>query len=179
MENMEDKSLRTWQLAVVAAIDLHDDFIGSEDNQSLSDYEINRLSSISVKFPKGSGNTWLTAYIAKNYDSSIVYIDHDHWKEIEVKVVEMSSEKDRQAYFPFMYKEGEQERDFPYSFNAISMYEIFYGTTQGAINEYDLESLKRKLGSSKVVVVDRASELSGPVVDFLFAVSKGIVVLLG
>ena len=75
----DEKILRPWQKVVVDFIDKHEEFVETEDLQSLSDYDINHASCVTMSLPKYSGHTTMTAYIAANYPTVVIYKNMKHW----------------------------------------------------------------------------------------------------
>jgi len=150
--------LQAWQIVVQDFINGHDEFVGGEEFQSLSDYDINKHSCITIALPKGSGHTTMAAVIASTYPTAVIYSDLEHLEEIR-RAADICSES-----------------------CAISVYELYYAIMtrndpQQPTN--NIEKLSQKLKDKKVVVVDQASLLLPGIRDWLLYASKGIVVFLG
>ena len=154
----EKLELQPWQTVFRDLIDSHEDLVAGEEYQSLSDYDINRLTCISMCLPKGSGHTTMTAYIAANYPAAVLYVNMEHWKEI------CSKSQIRMDVEP------------------VSIYELHYAMLMGNDPRSSLsliEELKKKIQEKKVIVIDRASELLPGLKDWILTVARGVVVFLG
>jgi hypothetical protein len=159
--------LKDWQKVIIDCVNGHETLVGSQNFQSLSDYDINRQTSLRIKLPKGIGHTTLTAYIANKYPSLVVYLDAKHLKEIEDigSLWNVKHNKDTET---------------------ISIYELLYFQNQNAsvrtIYRNNLEDIKKKFNNKQVVVVDATSTM--PIYlegleDIIWPLAKGIVILLG
>lgn len=169
---MSEIKLRKWQEAVLDWFNEYDSYSGSESMQSLQQYEINLLSSVNVKMPKGYGHTFLSAYLAKMLPSKygttpvvVVYFDMDHLKEIE------KYQEDVESSFQF----GDNKKPV-----YISVYEFYYAINENvhSQNSSNIMKLKSKINGN-VIVVDRASSLPNPVRDFILTVATNAIVFLG
>ena len=162
---MENIKLKTWQKEIIDTIENYEDFIGQENMQGLSEYEKNEASSVYVRFPKGSGHSFLTSYISCNYPSVIIYEDIENWKNI--------------------LKCGKvEETNIHPETSLVSIYEISHEilSTFRKDGGFYLDRVKSKMIDKKVVVIDNATSMMRrfpQVVDFLFNFCKGQIVLLG
>jgi hypothetical protein len=156
--------LKPWQQIVIDEIDKHEEFINSDAFLSLSDYNKNRLSRVHISLPKGSGHTFIAAYIACKYPTAFIYKDMEHWKEIckHSKVDENQLNKNS---------------------CVISAYEISHDIfCQTPGNYSSLNDISKKVADKQVVVIDNATEIIDMfprVIEWLFTVSTGVIVLLG
>jgi hypothetical protein len=156
-----EAQLETWQQAVVETIDNHARLIDGEEYQSMSDYDINMATHTRIKMPGKAGHTTLAAYLGARYSARIVYTSYDHLLEIQGKIENAPFEANDSAF--------------------ISVYEIFYAIVtrnDGKKTLTDVDKLKKKF-DAQVVVIDRASEVPASIIDFVFTVTTGQVILLG
>ena len=171
---MSKITLRKWQEAVLDWFSEYDAYSGSETMQSLQQYEVNSLSSLNIKMPKGYGHTFLTSYLSTMLPSLcdttpvvVVYFDMDHLKEIEKYKQDIASslnvvlETDRKPMY-------------------ISVYEFYYAINENvhSQNQSNVMNLKSKINGN-VIVIDRASGLPNIVRDIILSVATNAVVFLG
>jgi hypothetical protein len=159
--------LREWQKVIVDCINSHEEFISEQSFQSLSDYEINKLSEIKGKFPRDYGHTTLAAYITANYPSLFIYANNEHLTEIQTI---------QSAFGLTMHKDTE----------VLSIFELLYtlSHTASVRAKYyvNLDSIKNKFNNKKVVVIDKATLMPGGIEEIeniILTISKGCVVFLG
>jgi len=163
---MSDIILRDWQAWVIKEIDKSIEFRNKEENQSLSDYDLNKSSQIKIKLPKGSGHTFLTAYLSMTKDAVIINTDIDHWEEIASYRKEMDNGEPRSVS------------------TIVSVFELFYAIHNSTLVNpptlllSDTDSLKKRISAQSIVIVDRASGIPSMVEEFILAVARGPVVFL-
>jgi hypothetical protein len=161
-EDRKQFELKPWQQVVVKAVESHEELISGQEWQSLSQFDINRMSSVSIAMPRGEGHTTLTAYLHCFYDAVVVYFDMTHWKEIQRAA----------GKFGFV--------DNPKT-TAISVYELHYAMA----NSHDLttmgvwKGIKERVEGKQILVVDRASEMISGMKDNLLNLTSGMAVFLG
>ena len=90
---IETSGLYPWQEYVIDQIESYEDDIGSESMQTLDDYTQNRNSMIQVSLRRGAGHTFLTAHLAKRFAATIVYLDLDHFREMELCIDSSGGDK--------------------------------------------------------------------------------------
>jgi len=163
----EDFKLRDWQKIIINCINGHDDFVGSESFQSLSDYAINEASEVKVKFPKGYGNSTLTAYVCSNYPSLFIYLNSEHLKEIEQIQSEWGWTMNKNT-------------------TVLSVFELLYTMNHNASvrSQYyvTMDQMKSKFADKKVVIVDSVSKMPGGVEaieNVILTLAKGSTIFLG
>lgn len=170
---MSKITLRKWQEAVFDWFDEYEGYADSQSMQSLQQYEINSLSSLNIKMPKGYGHTFLTAYLSAMIPLSqskspvvVVYFNMDHLKEIEryKTDVEHSGQIILESKQPIY----------------ISVYEFYYAINENvhSQNSSNIINLKSKINGN-IIVVDRASSLPNTVRDFILSVATNAIVFLG
>jgi hypothetical protein len=169
--------LRDWQKVVLDEIDKHDEIVDSELYSSMSDLEINNRTSIKVKFPKGAGHTFLTAYLAsQKYNTLFIYSDTDHLKEIQHYKEDIRSSRSKEEMSSAI-KEVVND--------GLSLYEIYYAVNHAnMVNPTEkpivtLASVKAKISGKDIIVIDKTSSLPTIVESFIFNVATGTIVLLG
>lgn len=173
---MSEIKLRKWQEAVLDWLGEYESYTGSETMQSLQQYDVNSLASISIKMPTRYGHTFFTSYLAdiipedNSTDNTVVvvYFDMDHLKEIENYKKDIESSK--------KLKNSINNKNPIY----ISVYEFYYAINENSHsqNSSNLMKLKTKINGN-VIVVDRASSLPNPVRDFILTVATNAIVFLG
>jgi hypothetical protein len=169
---MSEIKLKKWQESVVDWLQEYDDYINTEEMQSLQQYDLNCNSSLSIKMPKGYGHTFLTAYLSDvvphflKHDSAVVYFDTDHLKEIE------KYKKDVEENLDLL----ETKNNTIY----ISVYELYYAINENmhSQNVSKIANLKSKINGN-IIIVDRSSSLPMVVKDFILTVASNAVVFLG
>ena len=160
--------LRLWQQWVIEEVAKNIKIREDEENQSLSDYDLNKLSQIKIKLPKKSGHTFLTAYLSTIYDCVIIHRDVEHWEEIAA------------------YRKGILEKiDTPTpKCTIISVYELFYATHFATLVQKPLnllsttETLKKRIVGQRAVIVDMASSIPQLAEDFVLSVATGPLIFL-
>jgi len=163
---MHKVKLHEWQEWVIKEIKKSIEYRNKEENQSLSDYDLNKSSQIKIKLPKGSGHTFLTAYLSLSESVLIVNTDIDHWEEIA-------------SY----RKEMDDGSPCPLS-TVVSVFELFYAIHHAAlVNPPNLllstiDALKKRISIQSIVIVDNASGMPSIVEEFILAVARGPVVFL-
>lgn len=159
--------LRPWQEWLVEEIKRIN--IVRDDNLSLCDYDLNKLSQIKIKLPKGAGHTFLTAYLSLANSAVIIHKDVEHWEEIS------KYRKMLQTDFGVSLK-GKS--------TIISIFELFYATHNAMLVQkpFELlsttEALKSRIISQSIVVADGASSIPNLVEDFILNVAHGPVIFL-
>lgn len=163
---MKKVELKDWQNWVIKEINKSMEYRSNEVNQSFSDYDLNKSSQIKIKLPKGSGHTFLTAYLSMVRNAVIINRDIEHWEEIA-------------AY------RAKLEDAAPNSESTIvSVFELFYAIHNStlvnppALLLSDTDSLKKRISIQSIVIVDRASGIPNMVEEFILAVARGPVVFL-
>jgi len=171
---MSKITLRKWQEAVFDWFNEYDLYSGSEAMQSLQQFEVNSLSSVNIKMPKGYGHTFLTAYLSEMLPFScetasvvIVYFDMDHLKEIEKYKNDIDNNLD-------VILETDKKPIY------ISVYEFYYAINENSHSQdsSNLMKLKTKINGN-IIVIDRASSLPNQVRDFILTVATNATVFLG
>jgi len=158
--------LYPWQELVIEEIGSYEDFVGSQTMQTLSDFNQNRCSMVQVSLRQGSGHTFLTTHIAKEYESTVVYVDVKHYNEMEVLGDIRGGEK------------------FNNNTQFVSVYELRHDIMLSSKSEWineNLSKLKAKFENKKVIVVDRAMEAKEKfpeVIDFICQVSQNSAIIL-
>jgi len=156
-------TLKPWQKLVIDYIEKHEDFVNSGELLSLSNYEKNLNSRVQMGLPKGEGQTFLAAYLACIYPSALIYKDMAHWKDIKNS-----------------YKMN--DNDIHKDTLLISAFEIDHCILSSMGKNSRLNEIKEKVANKKVVVIDNATEIMETfprLIEWLFTVSNGIVILLG
>ncbi len=170
---MSEFHLYAWQESVLEAVERHEEISGRESMQLLDNYQRNKEISISVKFPKGSGHTTFASYLAFTFPSVLVYSDQDHLKELELSLRDFNCSDD-------------QRPKFQSHVNCISFFQIHHhlitnNPRRG--NVQDMYNLSNKFqDQTRIVVVDmalRIQECHPEIIDWLFQISTGSVILLG
>lgn len=167
--------LRPWQQVVVDHVEEHENYVDTEQMQTLSEYERAKASRIQAAFPRGSGHTTLAAYLAAKYPSALIYTDTEHYKELSVTAACLSKDLSLKLNFD--------------NCNAMSAFHVYHDlmvTSKSSWETRGLGRLKLKFGQKvdepRVSIVDNAtliSETHPEIVDWVFQVSTGPVVLLG
>ena len=140
-----------------------------EENLSLCDYDLNKLSQIKIKLPKGSGHTFFTAYLSLIYPSVIIHKDVEHWEEISEyrKTIQHSYGIEQQG-----------------KTTLISIFELFYAVHNAMLVQkpFDMlsstELLKNRICTQSIVVADGASSIPNMVEDFILNVVHGPTIFL-
>lgn len=163
--------LYPWQKNIIEFIENHEKYISEEDKQSLSTYDLNRLSRIQVSLPSGSGHSTLASYLLFKYNCAILYTSMNSLLDVLGQV---------EATFDDFYESDSV---------ALNLFEFnHYAFTNKDINvrnTHKLESfsnLKKKISEKKVVIIDDATsvmEVFKPALDVVFNTSTGAIVLLG
>jgi hypothetical protein len=172
-----DSTLHSWQNDVIKEIDSYEVYVGTEAMQTVDDYTQNRNSMIQVSMRKGAGHTFLTAWLAKMYEAAVVYIDHDHLRELDLyNRVEWTTVQGVSA----------EVGGFHEGSKFVSVFELRHDILLASKSEHIagcLERLKEKFQNKGVIVIDRASvimERYREVVDFICQFSQNTpIVLLG
>ena len=169
---MNNITLHEWQAWVIKEIDKSIEFRNKEENQSLSDYSLNKASQIKIKLPKGSGHTFLTAYLSMTKDAVIINTDIDHWEEIASYRREIDNVQNK--------IDGEP----PLVSTIVSVFELFYAIHHATLVNPPIlllsttETLKKRISAQSIVIVDNASGIPSIVEEFILAVARGPVVFL-
>jgi len=150
-------TLLGWQQEVIDAIEKHESIRESEPYQGLPEYTVNKHLSVYVRFPRGSGHTFLANFIAHKYPCVVVYGKMSHYRQLT-------------DFFPLHA-----------ATETVSQYEIFYAIFKPSNIQPspDFMEVRQKFVGKKVVIVDNASSLSQDLQDFIYNNSEGIVVFLG
>jgi hypothetical protein len=145
---------------VISAIDQYEDYAGSEEMLSVSDYVKNRDCAVSVSYPKGFGHTSLAAYIASTYPTAVVLFAFDHYEEFTKKLEEFDLKLNKKS-------------------NVLSIYEISYSLNPIPSDgvEVDIEKIKSCI-RDKVLVVDHGSKVPIRIKDFFFAIANRAIIFL-
>jgi len=171
--------LYPWQKVVIDfAGQYHTDLLSSDFMDSLSDYERSKESSIKVSLPRGAGHTLLAAYLATHSPCVLIYESTNHYKELESYA----------NSFTEHFVENQSNigtLGFHKDTHVVSSFELYHDMLMA--DDVSIESLKEKfgkhqIGRSKLTIVDQAEALRDrhpEVVDWLFHLSTGPVVLLG
>lgn len=152
--NINSVKLHDWQKAVITEIDLHEKHRDMDQYQDIHEYVVNKELSISIAFPKNSGHTFLSNYVAAKYPSLLVYGKTPHYKSLIAN---------------FDLNEKTQ---------VISHYEMYYVLQDGQPS-MEHNDIKKMFEDKKVVIVDNAQSVHHIVKDFILASSRGIVLFLG
>jgi len=158
--------LRDWQSWVMKEIGKSLEYRDKEENQSFSDYDLNKSSQIKIKLPKGSGHTFLTAYLSMVRDVVVINRDIEHWEEIS------------------SYRKDCYDADTEANSTIVSVFELFYAIHNSTLVNppsillSDTDSLKKRISAKSLVVVDRASGIPSIVEEFILAVARGPVIFL-
>jgi hypothetical protein len=147
--------LRNWQEDLLQEIDAHEEYRNSEQYQGVADYAVNKALSITLCYPRGSGHTFLSSYIASKYPTLLVYGKTAHYKTLT-------------SLFPLNAAS-----------NVISHYEIHYSMYKDTNASPELVEIQAMFANKKVVVVDNAMSVGHDVRDFILASAQGAVVFLG
>jgi hypothetical protein len=154
-----------WQQVIINSVDAHGALVDREEFQAMSDFEINQQTKISVSMPTKSGHTALAAYLSSAFPTAMLSFGIEHWADI-------CKEMSKFNLFPNV------------DTVALSIYQIFYAITQSP-NDVQaslmLESLKNKIASKRVIVIDDSIKVPPVVLDFVYNVvdgSKTVIVLL-
>jgi hypothetical protein len=140
-----------------------------EENLSLSDYDLNKMSQIKIKLPTGAGQTFFTAYLSLIYPSVIVHRDVDHWEEIS------------QYRSILQHDNGVEQQG---KTTIISTFELFYATHNAMLVQPPVELLsstellKKRISTQSIVVADMASYMPNIVESFILNVAHGPVIFL-
>jgi len=167
--------LSTWQKSVVQFIDNYDEMSGSQQMQELNPYDRAKSCSIRVCFPRYSGHTTLAVYLAANYDASIIYLDTDHYREIDSQ---MPLDKNNYQELKRPFNESKKA-------DMTSVYRIWHDIIRSRTDYKSaegLELLKNTLSNKKIIVIDQASyivERYPEILDWLYNITNGIIVMLG
>jgi len=161
-------TLRPWQQLIVEEQNKYLDYIDSEAAQGLNDYTLNRASMIQVSLRSGAGHTFLAAYFAKEFNTTIVYFDVEHYKEMEV--------------LADVRRTGDS---FNENTNFVSIFELRHDIILASKSDWisdKLNNLKKKFTITRdVIVIDRATEVREKfpeVIDFICQVTKSAAIIL-
>jgi len=163
---MKKVELKDWQNWVIKEINKSMEYRSNEVNQSFSDYDLNKSSQIKIKLPKGSGHTFLTAYLSMVRNAVIINRDIEHWEEIAA------------------YRAKLEDAAPDSESTIVSVFELFYAIHNStlvnppALLLSDTDSLKKRISIQSIVIVDRASGIPNMVEEFILAVARGPVVFL-
>lgn len=154
---------KLWQKAVIEEVNRLDDEVESEKYVSMSDYDRNRDLKIRVEMPSGSGHSTLASYLLSTESATIIFGDFDHYKELE----------DICASFGFNI--------YAVKTRAVSYYEISHAIQYSSGNTVakEMKSIKNRLQSTGLVIVDRASQIPQVILDFILDAAAGKVLFLG
>jgi hypothetical protein len=161
--------LKPWQKLVFDMIGKHDDLTNGESMMSLSTYDVNKATQISVTLPYQSGHSTLVCYTALKYPSMIIYKNLNDLDNILDTC---------DATVDDLKKAGSE---------TMSWYELLYYVNMGPQSDsqerdVEFQNIKKRIENKKVVLVDHGSKVQrnfSQLIDFLFVISKGAVVLLG
>lgn len=168
-------SLSDWQKSVIKVIDNFDDFSGSQQMQELNQYDRSKACSIRVCFPRRSGHTTLAVYLATHYDASVIYVDTEHYREIDCQLP-----FDKNEYVDLKKPSRSTSKA-----DMVSVYHIWHDIVRSRTDYKSaegLELLKNTLSNKKIIVIDKAShivEKYPEVLDWLYNITNGIIVMLG
>jgi pantothenate kinase len=171
-----------WQQVIVDQVNQHEDLAGSERFQSMSDYERSRATRIQIALPVGSGHSTLSAYLAHCFESVVVYFDIDHYRELSMFYQDISNSE-----LPWQ----PQAEGLGQTINFVSVFQIYHdimsatrvtGVTADNLNRTKSKFAPTSTGRNRVVIIDRANKVAEThpeIIDWIFQISNGPVVMLG
>lgn len=161
-------TLKPWQQVILDLIQRHDDLVGREDLQSLSDYDKNRFSRIQMGLPMGSGHTTFACWLAINYPSILLHTSTKNLLEtLEIGATNIDD----------LLKSGSE----PVSIFEFTHY-VFSAGGRNVSDAAAFSRLKTKLHEKRLIVVDNATDLMlqfKPAFDTIFNIARGPIILLG